>query len=113
MTPRGCPWPIRALASDERAHCLLVAARAHLAVREDLVARDPGEGFLEGLLGIGLEDEALARPPARGVHLRAEALGEFLLVVMRVAVGPQVDVALRAAERAEIAAHILGIGLAG
>jgi hypothetical protein len=46
-------------------------------------------------LGVGLEDEALAGAPAAGVHLRVEALGEFVLVVMRVAVGAQVEVALR------------------
>jgi hypothetical protein len=48
-----------------------------------------------GFLHVGLEDEALAQDPAAGVHRRMEALGEFVLAVMRVAVGVQVEVALR------------------
>jgi hypothetical protein len=34
-----------------------------------------------GFLGVGLEDEALARTPTPRVHQRVEALGEFVLVV--------------------------------
>jgi hypothetical protein len=48
-----------------------------------------------GFLCVGLEDKPLAGAPAAGVHQRVEALGEFVLVVMRVAVGAQVEVALR------------------
>ena len=70
---------------------------AHPAVGEDAVLCDPVDGLGVGFLRVGLEDEAFAGAPAAGVHQRVEALGEFVLVVMRVAVGAQVEVALRAA----------------
>ena len=41
------------------------------------------------------------------------ALGELVLVEVRVELRPQVDVALRALERAEELAHVLRIGIAG
>ena len=67
----------------------------HGAFGEDAVRCDPVDGLGVGFLGVGLEDEALAGAPAAGVHQRVEALEEFVLVVMRVAVGAQVEVALR------------------
>ena len=39
--------------------------------------------------------------------------GEFLLVVVGIAIGAQIDVALRALERAEELAQVFGIGIAG
>ena len=78
---------------------IFIAAVAHLAFGEDAVPCDPVEGLGVGFLGVGLEDEALAGAPAAGVHLREEALGKFVLVVMRVAVGAQVEVALRKARK--------------
>src|SRR5258705_12713089 len=46
---------------------LLVLLAAHVAAGEDLVARDPVEGFLVGFLGVGLEHQPLARTPAAGM----------------------------------------------
>src|SRR5438132_11789502 len=86
---------------------VFVAPRAHLAVLEDLAFGDPGEGLLEHLLGVGLEDDALAGAPAPRVHAGMEALGELGLVVVRVELGPQVDVALRPSQRAEELADVL------
>src|SRR5271167_284222 len=83
--------------SVQRNHRIFVAAVAHGAFGEDAVAGDPVEGLGVGFLGVGLEDQALAGTPAAGVHLRVEALGEFVPVIMRVAVGAQVEVALRTA----------------
>jgi hypothetical protein len=85
---------------------------AHGTFGEDGVLCDPVDGLGVGFLGVGLEDEALAGAPAAGVHQRVEALGEFVLVVMRLAVGAQVEVALRAVQGAEEFAQILGVGVA-
>src|ERR1051325_9765413 len=85
---------------------VLVDAGAHLAVGENPVRRDPGEGFVVHLFCVGLEDEPLARTPAARVDLVAEARRKFLAVIMGIEVGPQIDVALRPAERAKIFAHI-------
>ena len=52
------------------------------------------------------------RDPSGACPSVAEAHREFLLVVMRVEFGPQIDVALGAAQRAEIFAHILRIRIA-
>jgi hypothetical protein len=81
----------------QRNHRIFVTAVAHPAFGEDAAPCDPVEGLGVSFLGLGLEDQALAEAPAAGVHLRVEALGEFVVVVMRVAVGAQVEVALRAA----------------
>src|SRR5262249_2650039 len=95
--------PRRAIArrlapGPERQRGPLILRLAHVGAGEDLVLRDPLEGFLEGLLGVGLEHQALARTPAARIHLGMPAGRELLLVVVRVAVGPQVDVALGALE---------------
>ncbi len=42
-----------------------------------------------------------------------KAVGEFLGVVMRIKLGPQIDVALRPFQRPVIFAHVFGIGIAG
>src|SRR4051794_24553412 len=90
---RSGQWSL--LDSVKRKDRIFVAAVAHGAFGEDAVAGDPVEGLGVGFLGVGLEHEALAWAPAAGVHLRVEALGEFVLVVVRVAVWAQVEVALR------------------
>src|ERR1043166_5938429 len=91
------PWR---LSRSQRHDRILVPAGPHLAVLEDLALGDPGEGLLEHLLGVGLEDDALAGAPATRVHAGMEALGELIPVVVGVELGPQVDVALGAAQRA-------------
>src|SRR6478672_6172915 len=68
---------------------VLVDSGAHRAVGENPVRRDPGEGFLVHLLRVGLEDKPLARAPAPGVDLVAEAQRKFLAVIMGIEVGPQ------------------------
>src|SRR5262247_2232561 len=90
----------------------LVLAVAHLALREDAVGRDPLERLFVHFLGIGLEHQPLAGSPAPGIHLVVEAVGEFLLVIMSIELGPQVDVALRLAQGAEELAQVFGIGIA-
>src|SRR5207247_7664906 len=89
------------------------AAGTHRRGLEDVVLADPPEGILEHLLGVGLEYDALTGTPSPNVDLLEEALREFPAVVARVALRAQVDVALRAAQRAEIFLHVLGIGVAG
>ena len=44
--------------------------------------------------------------------MRVEAIGEFVLVVVRVELGPQIDVALRLAQRAEEFAQVFRVGIA-
>ena len=68
---------------------LVVVARAHSAFGEDLVPGDPVERLLVRLPRVGLEDDALARPPAPRVHHRVLALGEFVLVVVGVELRPR------------------------
>ena len=62
---------------------------------------DPLEGLLVHLLGVRLEHQPLAWTPAARVDQRVIAHREFVLVIVRVAIGPQIDVALCAAQRAE------------
>src|SRR6185437_14494928 len=85
----------------QRDGCFLVLARADIAVREDAVRGDPVARLLVDFRRVGLEYHSLARTPAPRIHLGVEALREFLLVVVRVELRPQVDVALRAAQRGE------------
>src|SRR5450631_1758266 len=47
--------------------------------------------------------------PAPRIHDRVEAVGEFILVVVGVAFRAQVDVALRRAQRAEVAANVFRV----
>src|SRR5215831_18001659 len=86
---------------------VLVGARAHAAVGKDAVVGDPFEGLLVDLLGVGLEHETLARTPAARVHHGVVTRGELVLEVVGVAIGAQVDVALRALERAKELAQVL------
>jgi hypothetical protein len=103
--------PLRSL---QRNHRIFVAAVAHPAFGEDAVPCDPVDGLGVGLLRVGLEDEPLAGAPAAGVDQRVEALGEFVLVVMRVAVGGQVrDRAGRGARRGRICSGLAGRGRRG
>src|SRR5262245_23186419 len=74
----------------------VVAARSHAGVGEDAVVGDPAEGLVEHLPRVGLEHDALAGAPAARVHLGVPTHGELALVVVGIAVWPQVDVALRA-----------------
>src|SRR5262245_62747336 len=97
------------LLGRQRDHRLLVAAAAHPALREKVAGGDPVERFLEHLLGVGLEHEALARTPAARIHEVVEAGRHLLCVVMGVELGPQIDVALRPAQGAEIFAYIFRI----
>src|SRR5450631_2212 len=86
---------------------LLVAARAHAAIGKNAVIGDPFEGLLVDLPGIGLEHQTLARTPAARIHGGVIAQRELVVVVMRVAIRTQVDVALRPPQRAEELAQIL------
>src|SRR5262245_18762876 len=97
----------------ERDAGLLVLARPHAVLVEDFALRDPLEGLLEHLARVGLEHDALARTPAPRVDLGVEARGELLAVVVGVELGAQVDVALRAAQRAEVLLHVLRVRIAG
>src|SRR5215831_9356325 len=90
----------------------LVFAAAHFAAREDAVLLDPGKRLLERRFRVRLEHQPLAGTPAPGIHLIVEAQRKFFLVVVRVELGPQIDVALGAAQAAEIFAYILRIGRA-
>ena len=66
-----------------------------------LAVGDPVVGLVEDFLGIGLEHQPLARPPAARVHPAWIARRELVLVIVRVEFRPQIDVALGALQRAE------------
>ena len=91
---------------------LLVLARAHAALGEDAPLGDPLDRPVEDLLRVGLEHQALAGAPAPGVHEGMEADRELVAVVVRVEIGPDVDVALRALQRPEEPLEVLGVRLA-
>src|SRR5580704_8836000 len=91
---------------------LFVVALAHAALGENGALGDPLEGFLEHVARVRLEDDAFARSPAAGVHLVVEPRGKLLLVIVRVELGPQIDIALRAAQCLEKLAHVLRLGIA-
>src|SRR5262252_2994404 len=97
----------------KRDHRILVPASAHPAFREDPALRDPLEGFLEHLLSVGLEDEALARSPAARVDLVEEAGRKFPTVVVGMQLRTQIDVALCPPQRAKELPDVLRIGIAG
>ena len=84
----------------------------YAALGKDAVPGNPLESLVVGFFGVGLEHQPLAGTPAPCIHDRMEALGEFALVVVRVAVGAQVEVTLGAAQRAEELAQILGVEIA-
>src|SRR5262249_27783850 len=88
----------------------LIFAAAHFAARENAVMLEATKRLLERILRVRLEHQPLPRAPTPGIHLIAEAPWKFLLVVVRMELGPQIDVALRAAQAAEILVHILRIG---
>src|SRR4051812_45116022 len=93
----------------ERHARVFVLAGAHGALLENIALGDPVERGLEHLARIRLEYDALARAPAARIHLVEEACRELLPVVVRVELRPQVDVALRALQGAEILLHVLRI----
>src|SRR3954465_3068259 len=97
--------------SAERDASLFVLALAHVLSLEDAALADPLEGLFEHFLRVGLEHDALARPPAPRVHHRDEARRELLLVVMRIELRAQIDVALGFPQRAVVLPHVLRIGL--
>ena len=66
---------------------ILIAAGTHGAFGEDPVLGDPIERLFEHILGIRLEDQALARPPAARIHHVMKARGEFFFVIVRIEVG--------------------------
>src|ERR1700728_2771700 len=80
------------LLCSERHAGILVVSRAHGAFGENIVLGDPLEGLVEDVLCVGLEDEALTGAPAASVHHFVEADGKFLLVVMRVEVGAEINI---------------------
>src|SRR3569623_445664 len=91
---------------------LFVLAGAHGTFREHAVRGDPLEALLVDLLGVGLEHQALSGAPAPRVHLGVEAVRELVLVIVRVELRPQVEVALRLAQRAEELAQVLRVRIA-
>src|SRR5271169_793859 len=90
-----------------------VLAAAHLAARKDAVLLDPLKGFLKGLFRIRLEHQSLAGTPTPRIYRAMEAHRELLLVVVGIKLRPQVDVALRATQRAEVFTHVFRVGCAG
>src|ERR1700722_3179886 len=110
---RGAAYSHGIALRRERHDRAFIPTGTHVGTGEDLVARDPLERLLEPLLCVGLEHEPLARAPAAGVHHGVPARRELLLVVVRVALRPQVDVTLGALERAEEFSQILRVGIAG
>src|SRR5262245_47791083 len=90
---------------------LLVTGAAHLSFWENAVGSNPLERFLIDFLGVGLENQAFAGPPAPGIHLGVEAVRKLLLVIMGVELRPQVDVALGLAQGAEELAQVFRVGI--
>src|SRR3954452_15390572 len=110
ISPRHCKARGPALFRGKGDRRPLIIAGSYSAVGEDLVPCDPVERFFEHLFRIGLEHNPFSRPPAPRIHAGMKTVGEFILVVVCVAFGPQVDVALRRAQRAEVTPDILRVG---
>src|SRR5262245_1894858 len=67
---------------------LLVSGAAQLSFRENAVGSNPFERFLVDFLGIRLENQAFAGPPAPRIHSGVEAVRKLLLVIMGVELRP-------------------------
>ena len=90
---------------------MLVLAAAHLALREDPVGGNPLEGFLIDFFRVGLEHQAFTRTPTPRIHFGMEAVRKFLLVVVRIELRSQVNIALGFAQGAEKLPQIFRIGI--
>lgn len=72
---------------------------------------NPLIGALKHFFGVWLEDKPLAWTPAPSVHYWGKSFREFLLVVMSVAFGAEVDITLRFPQRPKILSDVLRAGL--
>src|SRR6266700_1904201 len=110
------PRPVRrysASASRANGHNrLVVVAGAHASGLENPVLGDPVKRLREYFAAIGLEYDALTRAPATRIHRGMEAFGKLHFVVMRIQLRPQIDIALRPAQRLEVTSHVRHIGIA-
>src|SRR5215468_9828496 len=91
---------------------LPVVARAHLSGLEDPVLGYPVKRPLKGLFVVGLEDDPFARSPAPRVHHGVEMFWKLALIVVRVEVGSQINVALRPLQGPEIFADVVRLRIA-
>ncbi len=78
-----------------------VAAGTEGVSRENAMARDPVSRLVKGFLSIGFKHQPLTWSPASGIHGVVVLEREFALVVVRVLIRTQVDIALRTAQGAE------------
>src|SRR3984957_17511081 len=103
---------IAALPRGEGHAGTFVVARAHGAVRENIVLGDPLKGFIEDVLRVRLKDQALTGAPAAGVHHFVETDGKFFPVVMGVEIGAEINIALSMAQCAKILSYVFHVGIA-
>src|SRR5262249_48545185 len=88
----------------------VVVSRVEL-FREKLFVLHPSMGLLEHLPRIGLEDQALPRPESADIDHPMIFLGYLFEKVMLVALGLQVDIAVRALQSPEVAFDVFDIGV--
>src|SRR3954451_11873790 len=69
----------------------------------------PAVRALEHVARVGLEDDPLARAEPAHVDRAGEVLGHLAQPEVLVAIGVEVDLALRVAQRAEVALEVLGV----
>src|SRR5262249_42711462 len=87
--------------SVKRQRRFFIIAASHAGIGEHAVGGNPLERLLVDFFGIRLEYQPLAGSPAPRIHHCMEAIGELVLVIMGVKLRPQVDIALRPAQRPE------------
>src|SRR5262245_19110114 len=106
LEPRrgGSAERIRRLGGGSR--CLVEIADDRVPFGKDAAFHDPLLRVLVDGTRVRLEDDALAGAEKTRIHRIEKAPRKFLLVVMSVAVGMQVDVGLRAPERSKVFAHV-------
>src|SRR5580693_5458992 len=85
---------------------------AHRAFRKNLMLPNPLERFLVRLLRIRFKYDPFTRPPSPRVHLICKPRRKLFLIVMRIALGVQIDIPLRSSQPPEILLHIFRIGIA-
>src|SRR6266540_4113159 len=94
-------------------HRLAILRRGGLALLEETPGFHPPLRPLVHLLRVRLENDPLARAPPAYVRVGVVALGDLPQEVVLVLFGLEVDILLRALERAEIALRAIAVGLIG
>src|SRR4051794_8914875 len=97
--------------SVSRQNCVLVGGPRGYGGIEQLPALHPTVRALEHLPGVGLEDDPLPGAEAPDIDALAEIFGDLAQPVMLVALRLEVDLALGAPQRGEVALQVLAVGV--